>query len=354
MQINNSNKFSPNYKAKIFLNDKTLLKGTGSYYQNTPFDVMFNENSVVKALNSTSEFIKNNILCKYFRYPTNKLTQIIAYLQYKLVTNLRKYADRVFLRDNHREIYLINKFLDELNITAPEYIEEIAKIGNNVQNKYIIANTEDKVLEKLTDTNEATIFVLNHPNYHKDKFIYAIVNSMLSKLYVKNGQQHECPRPKILVSRNIINIINKAVLNIYKTLGLTLVDASNERKDSLFNVKSMKPIIEEFTKDKLNLFIFPEGNNSVYKDRPLEEKIQRGIADLIRICTAIKARVRVVPIGITYTKEKNNLGKIFIGQPLIFSKENCSDKDAGQNILKIICENLKFCVDKSKTIHSPF
>ena len=39
---------------------------------------------------------------------------------------------------------------------------------------------------------------------------------------------------------------------------------------------------EEFSENKANLFIFPEGNNSVYKDKTLREKFQLEVTKIIK------------------------------------------------------------------------
>lgn len=351
MQIKNINQCNNlDFKAKFYINNNSILKDMQLANQTTKLDTMFNESCAVKILDTMSEFIKNNILCKYFNHPSNKITKMLAFTQYKAVCNLRILADRIFLLSNYKSINQLNEDFVHTNTTSPEYINELAKIGHTLKDKFLIINSEDKVLENLAETNEATIFVLNHPNHHKDKFIYAIINAMINKIYVKNNLQNSCPRPKILVSKNILKIANKKVLNIYQHLGLTPVDAEKENRFSLLNIQAMKLLLQEFCMDKSNIFIFPEGNNSVYKNKPLKEKIKPGIAEIIRICSQNKKNVRVVPIGITYVNENNNLGKIFIGKPIFFTKDNTQATNTQQKILDLICSKMKLCMEQSELL----
>lgn len=344
------------FRAKVPLKNKELLKGTTFYNSTTPLDNLFNENCLVKGLNNFSEKLKKNILCKYFQAPSNFLTKFLAKAQYKTIISARILSDRIFLASNKNAINTLNDGFVKLDSNSKEYIEEFAKLGNSIDNKYIVTNSEDKILEKVADTDTATIFAMNHPNYNKDKFTYAIINSILNKLYIAKNKQATCPRPKILVSRNMLNIIHPKIANIYNKMGLIPVDASVPSvKDAYYNARIMKKLLIEFCQDKSNIFFFPEGNNSSYKNKPLEEKIQQGIADFVEKALAHKPNVRVIPIGINYNFSKNNLGKIYIGKPLLFTKNNSINSKADRikernAILKIICNHIKYGMEKAKTL----
>lgn len=354
------------FRAKVPIASKEALKGTALYSATTPLDTLFNENSTVRTLNNFAENLKKNILCKYFQTPTNVFSRTLALAQYKVITLARILSDRVFLFTNKKAINELNKNFTNLNPNSKEYIDEFATFGNTVKDKFIIANTEDKTLEKIADSKRATIFVMNHPNYNKDKFTYAIINSMLNKLYVAKNRQADCPRPKILVSRNMLKIVHPKVAAIYQKLGLVPVDASLKGKDRTYNARAMKNLLIEFIQNKSNVFFFPEGNNSSYKNMALEDKIQPGIAQFIQKAIAIKKNVRVVPIGVDYPAEKNNLGKIHIGKPLYFinhknqllyteGTEHRRVKKAENiksinTILKTICDNMAYEMEKAKTV----
>ena len=335
--------YSVNFSARLRLNDRTFLKGTGLESEKTLMDSMFNENKLVRALNDFSIFMKNEILFKYFDKPKNKLNEKLAGLQIGAVLCARKFADRLFLFDNNKAVNRICANLQKFAPETPEYVEELAKIGNTIPSKFIDINIEDKILEKLAKSDDASIFVLNHPNYNKDKFVYMIINSLLSKLYMAEGKQATCPRPKILVSQNMLKIVHEKIGAIYKNMGLTPVDASMQHKNKRFNQEAMTKLTQEFIANKSNIFIFPEGNNSVYVDKPLREKIRPGVANFVIKSLDKKDSVRVVPIGIKYTNEKNSLGKVFINQPLIFTKENSKK----EHILDLVSESIQKSVDEA-------
>ena len=109
-------------------------------------------------------------------------------------------------------------------------------------------------------------------------------------------------------------------------MGMIPVDASITHKNNSFNTAAIKNVFTDFINNRANLFIFPEGNNSVYKDKPMREKIQNGVAELIQKAVMFKESVRVVPISIYYENEKNNLGKMYIGMPFLFAND-------GKNII---------------------
>lgn len=369
MIINNSNyKLSPNFKAKLNLNElNNIYTNPSSKIQKTCIDTMFNENYLVKKLDNYSIFMKNNVLCKYFSKPKTKTDKILALLQYKSILFARELADRIFLLQNFTQINKANKIFKKIENKPNEYIEELAKIGNSINDKYIIINNEDQILERVAKSKNSTIFVLNHPNYHKDKFIYVIINSILNKLYVKENKQAQCPVPKILVSRNMLKIVHNKIGNIYKKMGLTPIDASLQNKDSNFNAISIHSLLKDFVNNKANIFIFPEGNNSSYQDKPLEERLQNGVANFVKKAVNNKRSVRVVPVSIQYTKEKNNLGKIFIGKPLFFRKrkneiiytdgqrkqkiKTTEYKNSTPEILNTICQSMKFGLKKVKDLN---
>ncbi len=345
MRINNTNSgvYTPGFEAKIHLNNKAILKNTPFHNELTPLDTMFKENFLVRGLNNFAIFVKSNILCKFFDKPRNKFEQELVKIQNKAIFFSRILADRILLMSHYSKIGRINKIIEEIKPDSKEYIEEIAKIGGSVKKKYIIANTEEKTLEDLAKSNEAVIFAMNHPDYNKDKFIYVIINSLLSQMYTANNLQATCPRPKILVSRNMLKIVDKKIGEIYKHLGLIPIDASLRHKDKHFNAVVIKNLLKEFVQNKSNVFIFPEGNNSSYKDRPLANKIQPGIAAFVKSALRLKDNVKIIPIGIDYRRGKNNLGHIHIGEPMEFNRT-----DKTSDILYTIREKLTSEMQKAQ------
>ena len=361
MEIRNQNTSTPYFKAKVRLKDFSSIYNS-NVRETSKLDKMFNENNLVKTCQQVSWKTKTNIINKYFNNPQNSFSKKAQMFFYGIALGARKLGDKIFFLNNRKSINQLNKTFTKLNPESKEYIDELAKIGNSMD-KYININIENNPLEKVSKSKNATIFVLNHPNFNKDKFNYVILNSLLNKMYAEQGRQLDCPRPKILVSKNMLKILGKKVGNIYKQLGLTEVDASLKNRDTKSNTYTMHSLIKEFSKNKSNIFIFPEGNNSSYKNKTIEEKIQPGIAGMIRTAVQTKESVRVVPIGIHYTKDKNSLGNLYIGKPMYFKKSgndivftegienkkisHINIKESIPIILKEICQNIKYGMQKA-------
>lgn len=355
-----------NSQARLHINDKSMLVSASHVTEYTPLDAVFNENYMVKKLNDFSIFIKQKIICRYLDNPKTFLQRTAAKIQDNIVLYSRILSDRIFMLNNLKSVRKLNQKFTKIDSLSPEFIEELAVLGKSVPKKFIDINIEDKILENIAKSDDSYIFVMNHENYHKDKFVYILLNSFLSQFYMNEGKQATCPRPKILVSKNMLKILHKKVGNIYKNLGLVPVDASLQNKNSRYNANSLKSVAESFSENKVNLFIFPEGNNSAYIDKPIEERFQFGTAELIKNMINNKKNVKVVPIGIHYSNEKNSLGKVHIGKPYIFQKtdsgigyvqegsningEFAGEKTCVKKITELLCSAVKSEIKKSKNM----
>lgn len=362
MNISDRNHVTPYFEGRVRLKDTRQILAPKVVGQ-TKLDNMFKENRGVKAFENLSIYLKQDLVNRHFLNPTNRITKGIKTVLDKSVGLSRKIADKIFFVSQRNAIKNLNKNFVNINPESAEYIEELAQVGNSMGKQFVITNIEDKPLKDLSKSKNAAIFVMNHPNYHKDKFTYMILNSMLNKMYVEEGRQATCPRPKIIVSRNMLKLLGKKVGNIYKHLGLTEVDASLGKRDNAFNAKSMRKLMREFVQNKSNIFIFPEGNNSAFKDKCLEEKLQSGIGEFVKTALKIKGKVRIIPVGIKYTEEKNSFGNIFIGKPIHLKEEgkdiiytegtskkkikHCTEKDVKSNIMSEILKNIKYGIEKA-------
>ena len=348
MNIQRINNTNTNFEARTMLNNRQMLGNSNLKNLETPLDAMFNENGLVRYINTLSSSIIYN------PNPNNLSDRAVIFLKRKLITILRILADRIFVINNIRFINKIQKRFVELDPNSPEYIDEIAKVGKTIKDKYADINIEDGIIEELGKSDTPSIFVMNHPNYHKDKLTYLYLNSLLNQAYVSNSKQSSCPRPKIIVSKNLLNIVYPKIASIYKQMGMVPVDASlTEAKDKQkYNINPMKKIFSEFVNGRTNLFFFPEGNNSIFKEKTMRERLQNGIAEFIIKALSYTDKVRVVPVKLEYGKEKQSIGNITIREPLIFSKkdkkiqiEQNSDREIirqnnSSRILDIISDNI--------------
>ena len=365
MNIHNQQNYTPHFQAKIQLQDCQRIFNP-SMNKVTRLDKMFNENKLVKGCENISVYTKRNIINTYLDNPTNFPAITTRKFCEKIVKYSRIMADRIFFINNRRSINKLDKTFSQMLPESKEYIEELAKVGNSMDKHFIRTNIEDNPLKSVAQSKNATIFVLNHPNYHKDKFTYVIINSILNKMYTEQGRQLDCPRPKIIVSKNMLKMLGKKVGRIYKQLGLSEVDASLKNRDNKTNTHTMHSLMKEFIENKSNIFIFPEGNNSAYNNMPLEKRIQPGIAGLIKAATQAKESVRVVPIGIHYPGETNSFGNFYIGKPMYFKKSgndiiytegtdkkkitHVNLKESIPVIFSEICQNIKFGMEKASEL----
>lgn len=365
MNIQHQPTYTPQFEARIRLNEARKFYNP-SNSSKTSLDAMFNENRAVKGLEAFSLFIKKRVINEHFKNPTNPVSKFALKMLDKSIKYSRILADKIFFLSNRSAIKDLNKTFTKINPASKEYIDELAKVGNSISDKFVVTNIENTTIDRLAKSKDATIFVLNHPNYHKDKFVYMILNSMLNKSYVEHGRQMTCPRPKIIVSKNMLKMLGEKVGNIYKKLGLTEVDASLKGRDSSKNIEPMKQLLKEFVENKSNIFIFPEGNNSTFASKTMEEKIQPGIAKFVKSALKAKGNVRIVPVGIDYPKDKNSFGNIFIGKPILlresgreFVYTQGTDKkhilrgkpqEVVKTVLKEICDNLNFGIKQAKEL----
>jgi len=332
------------------------VKGT------SPLDSLLNTNKGMQLLENITLFLKGSVDNKFFQGKTGFAGRMFHRVVNNTIMKLRKTSLFVFKLGNYKELKKINKTFMHYPENSPEYIEEIAKIGNSTAGKYIIMNVENNPLRSISKSNEAVVFVLNHPNYHRDKYTYAILNSLLNKLYVEEGKQSHCPVPKIIVSGNMLNAVGKNIGEMYKKLGMVTVDAGVEHRDMFANAFKMKHLLTGFVKDKINLFIFPEGRNSM-RNMPLEKRLQPGVASFLDKALNMKQSAKIIPVGIKYTNAAGCYGKIYIGKPVYVKKSGgeviytsgtefrkVKRADAANTvdiILNQICESMEYCIKKA-------
>ena len=150
---------------------------------------------------------------------------------------------------------------------------------------------------------------------NRDRFVYPIVNSFLNYSYATLGLQKECPRPYIIVSKNVVKRAGNTLMRkIYNRMGLVSIDASLKDRNYKDNITPIKNLIERFSNDQANIFIFPEGNNSIYKDKPRSEKFQTGFTKILKEISKSKDTINIVPMGISYSEDKDCMANINIAK----------------------------------------
>jgi len=369
--LNNQKYFNDiNFTARIPLSDKRLLKLPSNQrvlQSVTPLDFFYRENPVKQKMDFFSERLRAYIRVKQQKSKNkNSLTMKFLRFSYSMANRIRTVSSKYLALSNIRKFHKSRRLIDKIDVNKPEYIEEWAKVGNSVKDKYIHINIEDGIIEQLVNSPDNSIFILNHDNFEKDKFIYPIFNSLLNYGYSAVGKQADCPRPAIIVSKNLYKLSGPVFRRMYKKMGLIPIDASLTPTSREANLLPMRSIVSNFIRNKVNLFIFPEGNNSIFKNKSLREKFQSGIARIILSSLNTKKQVRVVPLGLAYDLKPNNMGSINIGSPLTFIKEgkhitclsqenrklliaNLRDKNLADRIVSLLCDTLQQSVSKSRS-----
>ena len=361
---------SPNFTAKIRLCDKSLLDLNHNQKllaQPSPMDFFYDVSSTKTNLDIFVRSLKSTIR-KYQNNPNNsEFKKKLLKKSFTAVNNLSTFINKCAILKNIPEVYKSNKLLKKTSPEKANYIDTWAIFGNSTPNKTININIEDKRIEDIAKLKSSTIFIMNHDDVVRDRFIYPIFNSFLNYAYATLNRQADCPRPYIVVSKNVVkNAGNKTMQNIFKKVGLVSVDAHlTERKHSE-NVKPVKAMIENFIDDKANIFIFPEGNNSIFKDRSLKDKFQLGFIKILKMISEKKESINIIPIGITYPKDKKSMGNIFIGEVLKLNREEkiwslttpteteqigrVTDKDTLKHLSDTLANQLEKCVTASKVL----
>lgn len=363
MNINPIQQNNLTFDAKIRLCDKRMLNLNHNEHllkKNSPMDFFYNVSDTKTNLDLFYRELKSLIRKAQGNKNNSEFKASFLRKCFKFVNQMSALTNKLAMFKNIPQLYQSSKILKKATKEQARYIDTWAILGNSTPNKFININLEDNRIEEIAQSDEASIFIMNHDNVVRDKFIYPIVNSFLNYSYAALNKQESCPRPYIVVSKNVIKSAgNNTMQKIYDKMGLVPIDASLENRNHAENIVPIRGLIDKFAEDKANIFIFPEGNNSIYKEKTLNEKFQLGFAKIIKNIFEKKDKINIIPIGITYPDDKSFMGNVFIGNTIKLenSSENCSlqvnniNKNLGnlnnRKTLKDLCENLAYFLEKS-------
>lgn len=298
---------------------------------------------------------------------------------------LRKIINKFFdLFKWNQNNELINEFL-KVDTKSPEYTDILRQISRQfLGNKNLEVNYENGRLTNIAMDKSPHIFILNHDNQSKDPKMLAAFNTMLYDEYINCGLAKSCPRPKIVLNEDILLTMNEQNRKIFEKMGAVGVDASIYNANKQGNSKKIIRLMKEFANGNINIFIFPEGKLSILKHKPLHEKFQLGIAEVVTALTNKLKEVKVTPLGLAYGK-KWQVDSLYIGETITFKKiddnicasigniispfstqefktffKNKSEtiitsqgipvkgKEQAQYVGGILCENLRICKEEAK------
>ena len=223
-----------------------------------------------------------------------------------------------------KKVKEITKTISEIIPESTEkYLQQLEGVSRLYStSKVIDVNIEDKILEKIAQSGESTIFVMNHSNQSEDPQLLAFLNTLLVNAYRDAGKGNVFPLPKIILNQDILKTMNSTKRKAFEAVGAVGVDANIKTKNTGINTRALLPIMKDFIANKCNIFIFPEGRLAIRKDLEPFQRFQSGVAEMINKILGVKKEVTVVPVGFSYGKgEQKQLASIQIGKPVIFRRE---------------------------------
>lgn len=292
---------------------------------------------MIKPIQPTTN-IKYNNNCNY--HSSTKFTGRSVVSAEKSVRNvefgLRIIVNKISSVFDKKETDILYQSLNNIDKKSPEYIHKITKISKYfAPEENFFINLEDKRIEEIAGSRKPHIFIMNHDNQSKDPKMLSAFNSFLNMEYLKTNQAATCPRPKIILNEDILLSMNKKNREIFTNLGAIPIDASVVQTDKKTNAKQFIGIIRDFIKGEANIFIFPEGKNSIKKNASLEDKFQIGVGEMVAKLADRLPEVNVTPIGFAYGGRFGGGDSIYIGKTITFKNQSGAIVSSSGNVKSI-------------------
>lgn len=237
-----------------------------------------------------------------------------------MFNKLRLYIHNIFNKLRNKPTINLDKIDFKQISDVPENSAEHMWLSYTISRmlcagKEVEINVEDELLQEISDSDESCIFIMNHDRQKEDPKLLNFFISLLSREYIYKDKASSCPKPKIVLNRDILDTASENIQILAKKWGAVGIDASLHCTDRMFNAKAFSKLIRGVVENKNNLFIFPEGRMCAFPSLLPQWKFQSGVAEIIRIALNKKERIKVVPLGFAYNK---NVGGIHIGKPIYF------------------------------------
>lgn len=233
---------------------------------------------------------------------------------------MRKVASQIS-EDKHIEAYREAIAMEENSPDFMYYFNSLA--GGIAKNHPYEINTESCRISDIADSDEACIFIMNHNDRTQDIRSFAFFNTLLNREYSFRNKESICPRPKVVLNEAIIASMEPIQREAFEKMGAVGVDVGLLTADEKKNARVMIPLMKKFSKDRVNIFIFPEGKMCAFTGISLAQRFQTGVAEIVNAATKIKSRVKVVPLGFGYKRSFGfftKLGSIHVGEPIYFKR----------------------------------
>lgn len=290
----NNNKYNSNYNNNLRFKAYYLPE---KFYRNAEKYSIKAERVQRRVMNTTTNTIN---------WIKDKFKQIAASSSKKVTINAEP------------QTILPKDYIAAIKSDPQEHMLAIYQVSKDLANgKEVEINIENNELIDLANDNESCIFIMNHDKQKEDTKLLCFFNALLTREYLCNDKSENCPKPKIIINKDILDTLNENDKILGELLGFVGIDAGIHCADKKANTKIFTKLIKDFIENKNNIFIFPEGKMCAFSGLDYKWKFQSGIADFIKVALNKKPQVKVVPLGFAYNR---NVGAINIGKPLYFKK----------------------------------
>ncbi len=208
----------------------------------------------------------------------------------------------------------------KLDVNSADYIKYIYNRVKNWCKEVVEINVETGRLQKIVQSDEPYIFIMNHTTTQgRDINAAKFFNTLLYREYIYHSKAETCPRSKILANTGVLKTAKDGGKEL-EWMGVVPVYAGLADKDKQFkNASVIKNLAKQIIDGKTNLFIFPEGALAALTFLPMKYKFQPGVSAIIKKVLEVRDKIKVIPLGFAHNKKES---AIHIGDEVIFSKKD--------------------------------
>lgn len=171
----------------------------------------------------------------------------------------------------------------KLDVNSADYIKYIYNRVKNWCKEVVEINVETGRLQKIVQSDEPYIFIMNHTTTQgRDINAAKFFNTLLYREYIYHSKAETCPRSKILANTGVLKKAKDGGKEL-EWMGVVPVYAGLADKDKQFkNASVIKNLAKQIIDGKTNLFIFPEGALAALTFLPMKYKFQPGVSAIIK------------------------------------------------------------------------
>ena len=186
----------------------------------------------------------------------------------------------------------------KLDVNSADYIKYIYNRVKNWCKEVVEINVETGRLQKIVQSDEPYIFIMNHTTTQgRDINAAKFFNTLLYREYIYHSKAETCPRSKILANTGVLKKAKDGGKEL-EWMGVVPVYAGLADKDKQFkNASVIKNLAKQIIDGKTNLFIFPEGALAALTFLPMKYKFQPGVSAIIKKVLEVRDKIKVIPLG---------------------------------------------------------